>query len=151
MMGCGPDGSPRIPAMEFEPALFWFSFSHHSDGVRGMSTRGLLAFRLEGLEDITYNHPDSCPRVLGRGTIRALSIATARKALLHLPEVVQDGPILVMKGGHPVMAILSKEHFEGMLETLEILGNQDFCRRLRKSIEQAKAPVTISLDGAQAK
>jgi hypothetical protein len=31
-----------------------------------MSTRGLLAFRFEGLDYVTYNHSDSFPRALGR-------------------------------------------------------------------------------------
>lgn len=30
-----------------------------------MSTRGLLAFRFEGLDYVTYNHSDSYPRALG--------------------------------------------------------------------------------------
>ena len=34
-----------------------------------MSTRGLLAFRFEGLDYVTYNHSDSYPRALGRGIV----------------------------------------------------------------------------------
>jgi hypothetical protein len=34
-----------------------------------MSTRGLLAFRFEGLDYVTYNHSDSYPKGLGRGIV----------------------------------------------------------------------------------
>jgi len=33
------------------------------------STRGLLAFRFEGLDYVTYTHSDSYPRGLGRGIV----------------------------------------------------------------------------------
>jgi PHD/YefM family antitoxin component YafN of YafNO toxin-antitoxin module len=83
---------------------------------------------------------------LGR-SLRIVSMAAARKALRDLPGLVQAGPVLIMKSGHPVMAVLSTDHFEGMLETIEILSDQTFCRRLRESIEQARAGRTKSLDG----
>jgi hypothetical protein len=35
-----------------------------------MSTRGLLAFRFEGLDYVTYNHSDSYPKALGCGIVR---------------------------------------------------------------------------------
>ena len=46
---------------------------------------------------------------------------------------------------------ISVEQFEGMLETLEILSDPVFAKRLRKSLEEAKAGRTVGLDEAAAR
>lgn len=74
-----------------------------------------------------------------------LTITQARQAFLGLPEQVQDEAILVTRHGRPVMAVLSAEQFEGLMETLEILSDQAFSQRLTKSIQQAKEGKTKSL------
>ena len=80
-----------------------------------------------------------------------ISITQARQGFLEIPDAVQDEPIVVTKHGRPVMAILSVEQYEGMLETIEILKDQAFGVRLRKSIEQARKGKTLSLDAAAAR
>jgi len=80
-----------------------------------------------------------------------MSITNARKGFLDLPELVQDEPVFVTKHGRPVMTLLSAEQYEGMLETIEILSDQAFAKRLQKSIEQAKAGKTVSLAEAAAR
>ncbi len=77
-----------------------------------------------------------------------MSITHARQGFLDLPDAVQDEPIVVSKHGRPVMAILSVEQYEGMLETIEILRDQVFGKRLRRSIAQARKGRTVSLDEA---
>jgi PHD/YefM family antitoxin component YafN of YafNO toxin-antitoxin module len=44
------------------------------------------------------------------------------------------------------MTMLSMDQFEGMLETIEILRDQVFSRRLQTSLEQARAGKTLSLE-----
>ena len=83
--------------------------------------------------------------------MRTMTITTARQGFLDLPEVVQDEPLFVTKHGRPVMTLLSVEQFEGMMETIEILSDQVFTRRLVQSIEQAKAGQTVSLEAAAAR
>lgn len=80
-----------------------------------------------------------------------ISITHARQGFLDLPDAVVDEPIVVSKHGRPVMALLSMEQYEGMLETIEILQDQVFGRRLRKSLEQAKKGKTVGLDIAAAR
>ena len=87
----------------------------------------------------------------GEDALRSLSISNARKELLDLPEVVQDEPIYITKHGRPVMALLSVEQFEGLLETLEILTDQTFATRLRRSIVQAEAGQIMTLQDAAAR
>jgi PHD/YefM family antitoxin component YafN of YafNO toxin-antitoxin module len=56
-----------------------------------------------------------------------------------------------MKYGHPVMVVLSIDQFEGMLETIEILSDNSLIERLQKSIEDARAGKSLSMDEAQAR
>ena len=83
--------------------------------------------------------------------MNTMTITTARQGFLELPEKVQDEPLLVTKHGRPVMTLLSVEQFEGMVETIEILSDQVFSKRLQKSIEQAKTGKTVSLAEAAAR
>ena len=80
--------------------------------------------------------------------MRTLSITNARKEFLDLPEAVLDEPLYVTKHGRPVMTLMSVEQFEGMLETIEILSDQVFSRRLRKSIDEATHGRQVSLEEA---
>lgn len=80
--------------------------------------------------------------------MHSMSITNARKEFLELPAAVQDEPIFITKRGHPVMTMLSMDQFEGMLETIEILSDQVFAKRLQKGIAQAKAGKTVSLEEA---
>lgn len=80
--------------------------------------------------------------------MQTMTITNARQGFLDLPEKVQEEPVFVTKHGRPVMAVLSVEQFEGMLETIEILEDQPFVKRLQKSIEQARRGQTVSLEEA---
>lgn len=82
--------------------------------------------------------------------MHTMTITKARQGFLDLPDAVQDEPVVVTRHGRPVMALLSMDQFEGMLETIDILRDQVFGKRLRTSIEQAKAGKTLSLDEAVA-
>lgn len=80
--------------------------------------------------------------------MHTMTITNARQGFLDLPEKVQEEPVFVTKHGRPVMVVLSVEQFEGMLETIEILEDQPFVKRLQKSIEQARRGQTVSLEEA---
>jgi prevent-host-death family protein len=83
--------------------------------------------------------------------MQAMSLTTARKEFLNLPEMVQEEPMFVTRHGRPVMTLLSVDQFEGMMETIEILSDQVFAKRLRKSIDQAGSGKTVNLDEAAAR
>lgn len=80
--------------------------------------------------------------------MHTMTITNARQGFLELPETIKDEPLFVTKHGKPVMTVLSMDQYEGMLETLEILRDQVFASRLKKSLEDASAGKTVSLEAA---
>ncbi|MEH2389260.1 MAG: type II toxin-antitoxin system Phd/YefM family antitoxin [Nostoc sp.] len=64
-----------------------------------------------------------------------LSITEARRQLLDLPDELKDEPVIITKHGKPVMAALSFDQFESLLETLAILSDREFAHQLRESRE----------------
>lgn len=83
--------------------------------------------------------------------IRQLNITEARKRLLDLPGELEDEPIIITRRGKPVMAALSYEQFEGLLETLEVLSDPEFSSLLDESMAQAERSETLSLQEAKAR
>ncbi|GFE71273.1 type II toxin-antitoxin system Phd/YefM family antitoxin [Chroococcus sp. FPU101] len=75
---------------------------------------------------------------------RSLNLKTSRQQLLELPESVNDEPIIVTDGEQPIMVALSYEHYSSLLETIEILTDEDFSTQLKESIQQDKAGETIN-------
>ncbi len=80
-----------------------------------------------------------------------LTITEARKELLDLPDEFKDEPVIITKHGKPVMAALSFEQYESLLETLSILCDRAFANQLQESIAQAERGETISWEEAKAK
>ena len=80
-----------------------------------------------------------------------LTITEARKKLLGLPDELTDEPIIITKHGKPVMVTISYEQMESLLETLEILGDQEFRTQIKEGIQQDKEGKTISWSEAKAK
>ena len=74
---------------------------------------------------------------------KALSITQVRSQLLGLAEKLnrrsQAGAVVVTKRGQPVLALLPWELYEGLVETLEILGDEDLMKALRRGIKEARA------------
>ena len=75
-----------------------------------------------------------------------LPIITARDRLTSLPEELarNTGTVAVTRHGEPVLAILSWNLYESILETLEILGDRELMAQLRQSIKEADEGKTIS-------
>ena len=70
---------------------------------------------------------------------RYVPITKAKNDLLDLIRQIEsvDEAIAVTKNGVPAAVILSMEKYAGLLETLEILSDQDTVKSLRVSIRQA--------------
>lgn len=69
---------------------------------------------------------------------KQLTIAQAQQQLPNLPGELTDEPIIITQDGVPVMAALSYAHLTELLETLDILTDNEFITRLRQSIVQSK-------------
>jgi prevent-host-death family protein len=80
-----------------------------------------------------------------------LPIIKARDRLTSLPEefAEEPGAIAVTRRGEPVLAILPWNLYESIMETLEILGDEDLMAALRQSIKEASEGKTIPWDRAK--
>jgi prevent-host-death family protein len=77
-----------------------------------------------------------------------LNITEARKRLTSLPEdlTASPGVVRVTRKGEPVLAVLSWELYESLLETMEILGNSEMMSALRKGVEDLRAGRVHSIE-----
>ena len=70
-----------------------------------------------------------------------LPISKARDVLTSLPERLarERRALAVTRRGEPVLAILPWELYDGLIETLEVLSDQELMQDLRESIRELKA------------
>jgi prevent-host-death family protein len=84
------------------------------------------------------------------GMTKTLSITQVRSQLLGLADELNrptaTWAVAVTKRGRPVLALLPWELYESLVETLEILGDQDLMKALRRSLKEARAGKTVPLE-----
>lgn len=73
---------------------------------------------------------------------QTLSIMEARAKLTALPEEFERNPetgaITVTRRGKPVLAVMPWELYDSLVETIEILGDPELMKALRKSLQDAR-------------
>lgn len=75
-----------------------------------------------------------------------ISITEARNRFMKLPDqAAKDKVLAVTRRNKEVMAVMSWELYEGLLETLEILSDPELMHNLKKGIEDIRAGRTHSL------
>ena len=78
---------------------------------------------------------------------RAIPITQARHELSRLPEefATDDASdaIAITRRGKPVLAILPWDLYDSLVETLEILGDDDLMAALRQSIKEMESEKLI--------
>jgi len=78
-----------------------------------------------------------------------IPITEARNRFMKLPDrAAKDQVLAVTRRNKEVMAVMSWELYEGLLETLEVLSDPKLMNHLRKGIEDVKAGRTRSLSEA---
>ncbi|MCP4683456.1 MAG: type II toxin-antitoxin system Phd/YefM family antitoxin [Desulfobacterales bacterium] len=78
-----------------------------------------------------------------------ISITEARNQFMKLPDRAGKHEVFaVTRKNEEVMAVMSWELYEGLLETLEILSDSVLMERLKKGIEDVKTGRTHSLQEA---
>ena len=81
--------------------------------------------------------------------MQKIPITEARNKFMKLlDQAAKDQILAVTRRNKEVMAVMSWELYEGLLETLEILSDPDLMNRLRKGIEDVKAGRTHTLSEA---
>ena len=80
-----------------------------------------------------------------------MPIIKARDRLTSLPEELAEEPgaIAVTRRGEPVLAILPWELYESIVETLEILSDEELMVALRESIKEASEGKTVPWNRAK--
>ena len=71
---------------------------------------------------------------------KELTTVDARRELTKLPEKLGANPatVAVTRRGKPVLAIMTWEDYQSILESLEILSDNDAVEQLRRSIKEVK-------------
>jgi len=84
-------------------------------------------------------------------TTASMPIIKARDRLTTLPEELAEEPgaIAVTRRGEPVLAILPWDLYESIVETLEILGDEELMAALRQSIKEVSEGQAVSWDRAK--
>ena len=72
--------------------------------------------------------------------IQELTTVDARRELTRLPEKLEANPgtVVVTRRGKPVLAIMTWEDYQSIMETLEIISDDESVVRLRRSIKEVK-------------
>ena len=86
---------------------------------------------------------------------KELTMMEARQCLTQLPELLADaasgGAATITRRGKPVLAVMSWEFYDSLLETLEVMSDPDLMAQLRQSIQEIKKGEGSSLDEVEAK
>ena len=85
--------------------------------------------------------------------MKDLPITEVRDELTGLPEKLSHTheTLTVTRRGKPVLAILPWEEYEALVETLEILSDEDAMTALRKGVKEARRGKLIPWDRAKRK
>jgi prevent-host-death family protein len=73
--------------------------------------------------------------------MRRLTVTEARQGFLTLAEDLARDPrevVGITRRGRPVMALLSAELYESLVETLDLLGDEAEAARLRRALREVK-------------
>ena len=74
-----------------------------------------------------------------------MPIIEARKNLTKMPEKLKKKPgvIEITRRGEPVLAVLPWELYESIMETLEVMADEEMMKALRQGIKEMKEGKTV--------
>ena len=76
-----------------------------------------------------------------------LTITEARNRFTKLPDEIADSQIIaVTRRNKEVMAVMSWELYEGLLETIEILADQELMGSLKRGLEDIRTGKTHTVE-----
>ena len=82
--------------------------------------------------------------------MQKLTITEARNKLMKLPEEAAKNEIIaITRRNKEIMALMSWELYEGLLETIEILGDSQLMKDLKEGMEQVRSDKTHSVEQAR--
>lgn len=86
--------------------------------------------------------------------MRTIPIAQARNMLANLPEQLagdtDDCATVITRRGKPVLAVMSYEFFDSLIETLDIMSDHELMDSLKKGINDIKEGKTTPWEKVKA-
>jgi antitoxin YefM len=85
--------------------------------------------------------------------VKEIPITEARHDLTSLPERLakEPGAVAVTRRGKPGLAVMPWDLYESVVETLEIMGDEDLMTALRQGIKEAAEGKVIPWETVKAK
>ena len=82
-----------------------------------------------------------------------ISTVNARRELTRLPEILSANPatVAVTRRGKPVLAIMTWDDYQAILETLEIISDDEAVEQLQRSIQEVREGKTVPWKKAKAR
>jgi antitoxin YefM len=82
--------------------------------------------------------------------MQKLTITEARNKFMKLPdEAGSDEIIAITRRNKEILALMSWELYEGLVETIEILGDPELMNDLKKGMEQIRSGKTYTVKQAR--
>ncbi len=82
--------------------------------------------------------------------MQKLTITEARNRFMKLPDEAASNQIIaVTRRNKEVMAVMSWELYEGLLETIEILADPELMKNLKNGMEEIKSGKTHTIEEAR--
>ena len=79
--------------------------------------------------------------------MQKLTITEARNKFMKLPDEAASNQIIaITRRNKEVLAVMSWELYEGLLETLEILADPQLMQNLKKGVEDIRSGKTYSIE-----
>ena len=84
---------------------------------------------------------------------KELTTVDARRELTKLPEKLGANPatVAVTRRGKPVLAIMTWADYQAIMETLDILNDDEYVEQLHRSIQEVKEGKSITWKEAKAR
>ena len=79
-----------------------------------------------------------------------LTISEAQQQLPELSDRLTDEPAIITKEGKPVMITFGIEQFESLMETIEIMSDEEFMKEFQQGVKEAEMGDIVSLDSLKA-
>jgi prevent-host-death family protein len=84
--------------------------------------------------------------------MKTMTLTEARNQLLKVAEEMERRPdqvVEIVKRGKKVMTLLSAEVYEAIVETLEVIGDEETLAKLRRALREIEAGKGMSWSDAR--
>jgi antitoxin YefM len=80
---------------------------------------------------------------------KSLTLNEVKEKILDLPNDLENEPVIITDNNKPVIVAISYEKYASLIETLDILADEEFTAQLKEGIKEDLAGERISWEEAQ--